>query len=41
MPGQEITLLRHDMAEAKETAADPRKPRKVRLLLKAAIETGK
>ncbi len=40
-PGQEITLLRHDMGEAKETAADPSKPRKVRLLLKAAIEAEK
>jgi hypothetical protein len=39
--GQEITLLRHDMEEAKETAKDPKKPRRVRLLLKAAIETEK
>ena len=37
-PGQEVTLLRHDMEEAKETAKDPKKPRKLRLLLKAAIE---
>jgi hypothetical protein len=37
-PGQEVTLLRHDMEEAKETAKDPKKPRRVRLLLKATME---
>jgi hypothetical protein len=40
-PGQEVTLLRHDIEEAKETARDPKKPRKVQLLLKAVIEADK
>ena len=39
--GQEVTLLRHEMEEAKDTAKNPKKPRKVSLLLKAAIETEK
>jgi hypothetical protein len=35
--GQEVTLLRYDMEEAKESAKDPKSPRKVRLLLKATM----
>jgi hypothetical protein len=39
--GQEITLLSHEMQEVKDFAKDPKNPRKVRLVLKAAVANEK